>query len=369
MKLKPLRFALHFVLLLVLPTGCATDRAPSGGPANTLPLQVTGVTPAPGSTGIQPSSIRFTFSSYISTAALRKSLSISPRMRGYEIRGGGYEAEIRFHEPLEPDRTYTITLNRSLSGHRGNQLGNSFIYAFSTGAVIDSGRIGGKVFTRRNQPAENVTVFAYRQAGTLPSPPLSPGSQPDYIMQTGTDGTFEFHHIQEGTYRLQVFVDSNRDRMFNHEKEMYAAGRNMLVETGASGLVYRLTSPRPSPQQTAMQPAPAESTGSVTGSVQGATGTIVVEACHTETRQCHTIAIHADTPSPKQFTMDELPPGHYIFSAYLPGKSNSDQVPPWNGGSVIPFAPADRFVISTEPQRVRKGWTTGNVRLAFPEQL
>lgn len=243
MKPLPLLFALCLFL-----TACAVDRPPTGGPKDTAPLEILSVSPPPSSVNTSPGKIVFTFNRYVPLRSLSPALVFSPPIIGYVLKGGGTEAEILFTKPLGKDKTYTVTLNTSLRSSRGNELEQSYTYAFSTGDRINKGTIGGQVFSSDGRPLQRALVlaFALSDSDSLSFNPLD--REPDYRVLTGRNGKFTLEYLAEGRYRVFAMQDRNGDQRLNPENEPFGAGYRELVRTGTLDNLFRLAEPRFSPE-------------------------------------------------------------------------------------------------------------------------
>jgi len=226
---------LAILIISLFTAGCATDKPPTGGPPDKSALTVISSVPEPGATNIASGTIRLLFSHYVSRSELSKSLFFSPAIRDYEISIHGREASVRIYDPLKPDRTYTLTLQKSLKSFYGNTLERSWTLAFSTGPSINHGTIDGKVWSRLMAPASNITVMAF-----APGPAYSPASAPDYITQTDGAGTFRFENIREGLYHIIAFNDKNSNLRLDPGKEEYGVTATPSIATGSTGVVLRL---------------------------------------------------------------------------------------------------------------------------------
>jgi hypothetical protein len=234
-----------FTLLILLCTGCASDRPPSGGPADTTPLQVIFSDPAPAAINVTSGKIRLTFSQEISARQLTNSLLFYPAVGNYDITVNGKDAEIRFYKPLENNRTYTLSLDRNLRDYRGRTFSAPYTLAFSTGPVIDTGTIGGTVLNENWSPATNALVLAFaeqpnRNGGTTN---LLTG-EPDYLVQANSAGIFTFSNIRSGAYRIFAVNDRNSNRRYNYRTEETGQSSSELVYSNrreSTGLVLRLS--------------------------------------------------------------------------------------------------------------------------------
>ncbi len=243
--MKPLQLLLALSLFL---TACALDRPPTGGPKDTAPLEIISVTPPSSSVNTSPQKIVFSFNRYVPAWSLRKSIVFSPATTDYTLEAGGTDAEIIFTKPLGKNKTYTITLNKSLRSSRGNELEQSYTYAFSTGEKINRGIIGGQVFSSDARPLPRALVLAYSVTNndTLSFNPLD--RTPDYSVQTGRDGKFIFEYLAEGSYRLLALQDKNGDQRLNPENEPFGIGHEELIKTGTLDNIFRLAESQLTPQ-------------------------------------------------------------------------------------------------------------------------
>ncbi|NTW51268.1 MAG: Ig-like domain-containing protein [Chlorobiaceae bacterium] len=231
------------ILLISLFTGaCATDRPPTGGPPDKTPLSVITSAPESGTVNVTPRTIHLEFNHYVSKGSLVNSIFFSPIIPDYDVTVHGKEADIRIYSPLKPGSTYTLTLQKSLKGVYGNQAERSWTLAFSTGPVIDSGKISGRVWTNRMAPASNITVMAYGPVSTGARLPDDLTSLPDYIAQTDQTGEFRFESLGSGRYRFLAVNDKNGDMRFNQGKEEFGVTSTPSVECGTSDLSFRLAS-------------------------------------------------------------------------------------------------------------------------------
>ena len=230
---------MFFILLLWLTGGCASDRPPTGGPVDTTPLQVVSSNPAPSSVNVSTDRIHLTFSHYISGRQLLNSLVFSPSIGEYDIAVNGKEVDIRVLRPLEKNRTYIITLDKNLKDYRSRSFPGPYTLAFSTGPVIDTGIISGKVINLDFSPAKNALLLAFAEqlkpseAGNLMT------SNPDYLVQANSSGAFSFNNLKPGFYKIFAVDDRNSDLRYSYKKEVAGLTSVSNVKTGSSGLVFR----------------------------------------------------------------------------------------------------------------------------------
>ncbi len=149
---------------------------------------------------------------------------ISPYVGELEFDWSGREVEIRFSELLKSNTTYVINIGTDVVDLRNrNRMAQAFTLAFGTGATIDRGVIGGTVYpAKEGDKPEGVMLFGYQLDG-MSSDTLDPRSlRPDYITQTGKEGTFLLSHLRLGHYRLFAVRDEFRNLLYDPEADDFA---------------------------------------------------------------------------------------------------------------------------------------------------
>ena len=231
---------MFFILLLWLCGGCASDRPPTGGPLDTSPLQVLFSNPAPSSVNVSTERIHLTFNHYISGRQLLNSLLFSPSIGKYDIAVNGKEAEIRVFKPLEKNRTYVITLDKNLRDTQGRSFPGPYTIAFSTGPVIDTGVISGKVVNADFSSATNALVLAFSEHSNTTAAASLLTREPDYLIQADASGAFSFKNTGKGLFK--IFAVNNRKNELRYYSKIEEVGLSnaSLIPSGSSNLMFRL---------------------------------------------------------------------------------------------------------------------------------
>ncbi len=208
---------LPLLLSFLLPS-CATQIAPTGGPPDTDPPVVVETDPPQGTTHFTGTHVRFTFDEYVDHSSFQQAVHVSPLQRTPPVfNWSGKSVEVAFGDPLLPDRTYVVSVGTDVKDvHAGNKLARTVNLAFSTGDSLDQGTFFGRV---QDSDPTNVSIFAYlldgRRADTLNPATLNP----DYVCQTGKDGSFRFSNIIEGRYRVFAVRDNQKNFLYDIEAD------------------------------------------------------------------------------------------------------------------------------------------------------
>ena len=209
---------------------CATQVAPSGGPEDKLPPRVAGVYPAPNTTN-HPNElmIKLEFDEWINASIPRSAVSISPpidKKLRFEVSGKSLVLSSR--AVLDTGTTYTVTFAGGIKDLHGNALAKPFHVVFSTGAIIDSLTLSGRVLVNqamaRKKEFPSIGLFLmgeernskryldkYRDTTTkeISKEPMLLKEPPLYVTRADSAGHFTLTGLKAGHYRVVAFMDGN----------------------------------------------------------------------------------------------------------------------------------------------------------------
>ncbi len=228
---------------------CAHQGVPTGGPVDKTPPQVVHTYPANQTLHYSGNKFAFEFSKYVVRRSVEEGIFCSPNLGELTFDWGSTDVEVKFAGPLKDNTTYIITLGTDVVDTRNhNRMADAFSLAFSTGDHIDSGAVAGQVF---GKSAEGIMVFAYELDGRLQDT-LSPSrSLPDYLTQTGKDGSFRLRYLKLGHYRLIAVRDVYKNLRYDPQTDEYGVTSSDILLSAerpfVSGLQFRMTSADTSP--------------------------------------------------------------------------------------------------------------------------
>jgi len=201
-------------------SNCANQLPPGGGDVDKIPPKITDVYPADGTTNFSDDHIEFDFSEYVVKSSLRDAFFISPSIEGkLEYSWTGKGVDINFPAPLKKNVTYVITIGTDLVDRNNrNRMKESYTLTFATGNKIDKRIISGKVY---NDKPDGVLIFAYKKDGGKEIDPMT--DKPEYISQTGVDGSYKIAGLAAGTYRLFAIRDQFKDYLFQPSQDEYSS--------------------------------------------------------------------------------------------------------------------------------------------------
>lgn len=232
-KLPGLSRPLPFLILLLC--SCAQILPPEGGPKDeSAPLLREDSSTPDRQTGFRPTLIRLEFNEWIQLKDPQKQVVISPPTRTLPlVKAKGKAVEVTFDpaEPWKDSTTYTLFFgNAVVDRTEGNPL-RDLKRVFSTGPVLDSLTLEGKVVdARTRRPAEDVLVILHR---SLTDSAIT-NDLPDYFTRTGKDGAFRLTNLRAGLYRAYTLVDRNANYRYDLADEQLGASREPFLVTDSA---------------------------------------------------------------------------------------------------------------------------------------
>ncbi len=193
--------------------------APSGGPRDKTPPVVVKSIPVNGVRNFTGKKLIITFNEFVVLEKINDKFMVSPPMsKKPRILIKGKSLDVEFIDKLKDSTTYTLNFLDAIRDlNEGNILDN-FQFVFSTGKVIDSLSVAGKVFTALNLDVpENTLVLLYRNlADSAVKKQL-----PDYISRVDKNGAFRINNIRGGKYRLYALKDIDNSKNYNLREEEF----------------------------------------------------------------------------------------------------------------------------------------------------
>ena len=199
--------AISWVLVSFIAFSCAAIQRPDGGPADSKPPEVIKIIPENKSLYFKGGNISIDFSEYIAQKTIEKSIRFSPVLElDSEIILKKKSITIPFPSTLMSDQTYVITLGRQLTDEHGVPLAEPVQIAFSTGNIIDSGMINGRIFGD-----ESFSVHLWKFNPDSVSDSLF-ATEPHFVAEADDKGFFKFSFLGPGHYKV-LSLDSRMTGM------------------------------------------------------------------------------------------------------------------------------------------------------------
>lgn len=211
-----------FVLIVFFLSGCAEIANPPGGPEDKTSPHIIATIPLNGAVNVPvDNEIIIEFTERI-VRPTQGGVYISPRpIKEPDISWKSDKVIITLADSFTVNQTYLVTLGSEIKDLRNNRMDSSVTLAFSTGEVIDSGKVSGKIFSLENQATTNMLVGLFNPEQLSGSQPVD-SIYPAYLTSTNNNGEFTFQYLPPAEFYLLGYQDKNKDEKFNPAKEMFA---------------------------------------------------------------------------------------------------------------------------------------------------
>ena len=220
--------AVTVIVLISFFNKCATVGKPTGGDKDTIPPLVKYMSPPQKTTYFSAKKIEVEFDEYIQIKNLDKELVISPPVEDkpeVRIKGKGIYFNID-RDNLLDSTTYTYNFGHAIVDlNESNPL--DFLYVFSTGPVVDSFSLSGKLLSAFNltPSKESFWVMLYKN----PDDSVPYKEKPLYTGRSNEEGIFEINYIKPGTYRLFALKDKNFNFIYDQPGEIIAFADSFIT--------------------------------------------------------------------------------------------------------------------------------------------
>ncbi|GAA4742626.1 Ig-like domain-containing protein [Flavisolibacter ginsenosidimutans] len=240
-------FALGFVVFwAVLSTGCANIIPPSGGPRDSLPPHLISVSPRDSTRNFHGNRIVFTFDEYIADPQdLPNTLLFTPTFEvNPEIAIRAKTVTLRFRDSLLPNTTYTFNFGNAIRDvNEGNAIKN-FTYVLSTGPVLDSLSLSGKVILAETGKVDSSLIVMLHRNRT-DSAVIK--DRPEYFARLDGAGNFRFQNLPRDTFALYALGDAGTIRRYQDTSKLFAFANDPVIPGVTKDLVlYAYRSRQPS---------------------------------------------------------------------------------------------------------------------------
>lgn len=283
-----------FICIAFCLFSCAIQVAPGGGDKDLAPPVIEKMIPENHTTGFKGHDLVIRFDEFIQLKDIQTQLIVSPPLAYQpETKVRKKTLFIHFDDTLREHTTYTFNFGNSIiDNNEGNVLEN-FQYVFSTGDVIDSLEISGKVdFAFDLKTEKGILVMLY----SSPEDSVPYKERPLYFAKTNELGEFHVKNIAPGKYRIFALKTGGTDYQYTNGDESIGF-LDTLVEAGQSKVNLHLFSEQREFQITRSY---SEFAGKVVVIANGALDTLPFKWI-TDTSK---LAIHALSYSEKRDTLN-----------------------------------------------------------------
>lgn len=211
------------VLLVFSFFSCAKRGSISGGLKDSIAPVLKTSFPKNLSVNFKGSEINLTFDEYVKLKNVSKQLIISPPMTNSPIISpltASKIINIKIKDTLQENTTYSFNFGQSIEDNNEGNAYKQFKYVFSTGAYIDSLKVGGTIKDALNKKEDSfVSVMLYEINEKFTDSAIY-NYAPRYVTNTlDSLKTFNIENVKAGKYLLVAIKDLNSNNKFNPKED------------------------------------------------------------------------------------------------------------------------------------------------------
>lgn len=220
-------FFLTFFLLVLgaafwtsIPSGCANIVPPSGGPRDSLPPQLLKAEPRDSTTNFRGKEIVLNFDEYVDLKDISNNLLFTPTFEtNPEIKAKGHTLTIRFRDSLESNTTYVFNFGNAITDINESNVLRNFTYAFSTGPVMDSLEMTGRVQLAETGGIDSTLIVVLHRS-FVDSAVYK--NRPQYVVRLDRNGAFHFRYLPSDTFAIYAIGDAAFSKKYMNPNQLFA---------------------------------------------------------------------------------------------------------------------------------------------------
>ena len=226
-------------------TQCARKSTPTGGLKDTLPPIMINASPKMNTVFFDREKIIITFDEFIKLKDISKQLIISPPLEldKYKVKPQGTVAkkiQIQLLDSLKKETTYTFNFGESIvDNNEGNPL-PFFRYALSTGPIIDSLEIRGRVTDAYKRITEPYTSLHLYPVDSTYSDSTIFLKKPFYVTSTLDSVIYNFKNLRPDTYEIIAIKDVGGNYLFDQNIDKIGFLEKPITLPGDSVVNFRI---------------------------------------------------------------------------------------------------------------------------------
>ena len=225
---------------------CAQVGSPSGGPKDETPPQLISAFPELGATQVDGQRMVLEFDEYVKASNWRSQLLVSPPLNGaVELEVRGREVWVSWDEALRAQTTYVFQFGDAVADVNEGNAANNLRHAFSTGTVLDTLSIRGRVLDALKGDAQSgMRVMLFPGSWSVDS--VLAGATPAYVATTFEDGRFDVSFLPNASFHVVALRDENRNYAWEPGEDVAILERQASTTDTTSWLLWSGATPAPS---------------------------------------------------------------------------------------------------------------------------
>lgn len=234
------------MLACIVLASCAQVGSPSGGPKDETPPELVSAFPALGATEVDDQRLVLGFDEYVKASNWRSQLLVSPPLSGtVELEVRGREVWVSWDEALRAQTTYVFQFGEAVADVNEGNAATNLRHAFSTGPVLDTLSIRGRVLDALTGGAQSgMRVMLFPGSWTVDS--VLAGATPSYVATTLEDGRFDVSFLPSASFHVLALRDENRNYAWEPGEDVALLVRQASSTDTTSWVLWSGATPAPS---------------------------------------------------------------------------------------------------------------------------
>lgn len=234
------------MLACIVLASCAQVGSPSGGPKDETPPELVSAFPALGATEVDDQRLVLGFDEYVKASNWRSQLLVSPPLSGtVELEVRGREVWVSWDEALRAQTTYVFQFGDAVADVNEGNAATNLRHAFSTGPVLDTLSIRGRVLDALTGGAQSgMRVMLFPGSWTVDS--VLAGATPSYVATTLEDGRFDVSFLPSASFHVLALRDENRNYAWEPGEDVALLVRQASSTDTTSWVLWSGATPAPS---------------------------------------------------------------------------------------------------------------------------
>jgi hypothetical protein len=222
------------VISLIGNSGCANIIPPEGGPRDTIPPILVEARPEDSTVNFRGNRVTLNFDEYIDLQEVQNNLLFTPIFENNpRVEAKLKTITVHFRDTLEPNTTYTLNFGNAIRDINESNVLRDFSYKFSTGPVMDSLELGGKVILAENGGTDSTLIVMLHR--NLDDSAVVK-EKPRYVSRVDASGNFRFQNLPAGTFAIYALGDAGTIRRYQSSNQLFAF-RDQPVTIGSTDTV------------------------------------------------------------------------------------------------------------------------------------
>lgn len=213
-NLKKYAVALGILSSAGLFIACANMASPSGGPYDLEPPKIVSISPGFNATNVTKNKVEIIFDENVVIEKPNEKVIITPPQQLLPvIRSVNRKVTVELRDTLIPNTTYTVDFTDAVSDNNEKNVFENFSISFSTGDIVDTLAISGKVVAASNvEPVSGIYVGLHSNLNDT----AFTKTKFERISRTDERGNFTIRGIAPGRYRIYALEDISRTYMYTN---------------------------------------------------------------------------------------------------------------------------------------------------------